>query len=212
MNKTIESKLNKSNSALDFLSVDFDPLLALQTVDLKAPVENVQARDTISHCRDLLPTNHEDYIKINTKDKSSISKTKELKLKKEKQHKKENEIKKIKNKKSYYNDFNSNFDVYYQHKVKTMSSSGKFIDTKEENRPFYLLKCIYKEKCKVKIYIRGINQIKSILIGLLIAFDHHFNLLLMDVNEYSFDQPNKSIKYIRQLLVRGDNIVLITRK
>jgi hypothetical protein len=45
------------NPALDFFSTSFDPLLALSTQNLEPPLKNVQPRDNITRCLDLLPEN-----------------------------------------------------------------------------------------------------------------------------------------------------------
>ena len=60
--------------------------------------------------------------------------------------------------------------------------------TNQTKGPLSALKdCIEKEK-KVKVYTRKLNGIRGYLTGVLVAFDKHWNLALMDVDE-TYSRP-----------------------
>ena len=235
-------------SQYDFFSSAFNPYKALYKKDLKAPVSDVQVRDNISRCKDLLPPNHPDYISKNTLDakKSQLSKTKQLKFQKKlnKNYNKSlnrpdnnkmmnNKEIKEKIKKNIYTQFNIHYHPTPQAlkkqkemlKTTQLLPNGHFAIKRKintpinipnnkvinKNSPFELLKTIYKEQCKVKVYLRSMSELRSIMTGLLIAFDHHFNMLLMDVNEIYVSNKKNKKKYIKQVLLRGDNVILVTR-
>ena len=80
-----------------------------------------------------------------------------------------------------------------------------------------LLKCLNK---RIKVMIRRRKGVKLFserfgwVSGLLIAFDKHYNLCMTDVDEkyQRLDQNNETIdifNHIKQLFIRGDNVVLI---
>jgi small nuclear ribonucleoprotein (snRNP)-like protein len=73
------------------------------------------------------------------------------------------------------------------------------------------IKVMIRRRKKVELFSNRFGYIN----GLLIAFDKHYNLALTDCDEtYSTINQNKEkvdvINHIKQLFIRGDNVVLIS--
>lgn len=90
---------------------------------------------------------------------------------------------------------------------------------RQTNGPYFLL---YKSlNNRIKVLIRRRRKVQLFsgrfgwISGLLIAFDKHYNLAMTDVDE-TYSQINKNNQkvdvnnHIKQLFVRGDNVVLIS--
>jgi small nuclear ribonucleoprotein (snRNP)-like protein len=78
--------------------------------------------------------------------------------------------------------------------------------------PLRLLHRLVTERRRARILVRNVNSIRGTLFGMLIAFDQHMNLVLSDATEIFRDghNPERSRrKYMKQVLVRGDNIVMV---
>ncbi|OQR86928.1 hypothetical protein ACHHYP_09738 [Achlya hypogyna] len=93
--------------------------------------------------------------------------------------------------------------------------------------PLNILRAILKARAKVCVVIRRVNSIRGTCTGYLKGFDKHFNIILLDVTEryvplVSGEQPadapsiatwphTHAVKkrFLRQLLIRGDNVVLV---
>jgi len=90
---------------------------------------------------------------------------------------------------------------------------------KPTNGPYFLL---YKSlNNRIKVLIRRRRRVELFagrfgwICGLLVAFDKHFNLAMTDCDEtYSKVNDNNEkvdvINHIKQLFVRGDNVILIS--
>lgn len=81
--------------------------------------------------------------------------------------------------------------------------------------PTSMLYQCWKEKKRISVKIRSVNQIHSICEGDIVAFDKHMNLILQNVHETIMSQEDNSVilnkRQISQLFIKGDNVVLITR-
>lgn len=78
--------------------------------------------------------------------------------------------------------------------------------------PFSLLWRALHERARVTVVIRRINSVRGNCVGLLKAFDRHMNLVLVDVDETYAPLYGRQIsRSMRQVLVRGDTIVLVAR-
>ncbi|OQR83990.1 hypothetical protein THRCLA_10888, partial [Thraustotheca clavata] len=93
-----------------------------------------------------------------------------------------------------------------------------------ESGPLSVLHACLKAKAKVCVVIRRVNSIRGTCFGFLKGFDKHMNMILLDVTErflpQESDTSNASIhdwfrtpgvkkRYLRQLLIRGDNVVMV---
>jgi small nuclear ribonucleoprotein (snRNP)-like protein len=104
--------------------------------------------------------------------------------------------------------------------------------------PFQVLYRLWEKRQRVRILIRYVNGIRGTLTGYLVAFDKHYNIILKDVEEVYHPRPvsrssgtndeeadpdvdkdsNRGAgmsrwkvrkRHMKQLLVRGDNVVLV---
>lgn len=57
--------------------------------------------------------------------------------------------------------------------------------------PMTLLNDCVNNPTRVKVYIRRRDGLRSILTGFVVAFDHHFNLVLRDVDEIYYRLKTK---------------------
>ncbi|EQC25740.1 hypothetical protein SDRG_16401 [Saprolegnia diclina VS20] len=95
-----------------------------------------------------------------------------------------------------------------------------------EAGPLSVLRACLKAKAKVCVVIRRVNSIRGTCTGFLKGFDKHMNVVLIDVTEryvprapeHTTSPPSMAQwhrtdgvqkRFLRQLLVRGDNIVLV---
>jgi len=63
--------------------------------------------------------------------------------------------------------------------------------------PLATIKKWSEEKVKVKVWTRGINEIRGVLTGFVVAYDKHWNLALVDVDEH-FNRPRKRKTYFSE--------------
>lgn len=98
-----------------------------------------------------------------------------------------------------------------------------------KSSPMDFIKHAMVNKSKVCVVIRRVNSIRGVLTGIVKAMDKHMNLCLLQVKEYvyhrnaigpisgiipsrlskSFHVESYHVCYSKQLLVRGDNIVMV---
>ncbi|KAG9403837.1 hypothetical protein AC1031_005330 [Aphanomyces cochlioides] len=97
-----------------------------------------------------------------------------------------------------------------------------------ETGPLSLLRACLLAKAKVVVVVRRIASIRGTCTGYLMGFDKHMNLVLLDVTERYVplhcvndergsdtgiakwrSHPLTVTRYAKQLLIRGDNIVLV---
>ena len=95
--------------------------------------------------------------------------------------------------------------------------------------PYQLVNDLMREKARAEIIVRHKSGLRGVLTGYVLAADRHMNLLLADVDETAAAYGKKiSIKALRQatsiettpvvrrhfdqVLIRGDNIVLVSKK
>ena len=81
--------------------------------------------------------------------------------------------------------------------------------------PHSLLWRALRDRIRVRVTLRRINSIRGVCVGHLQAFDRHMNLLLVDAAETTTPKMRNPARarprtrYLAQVLVRGDNVVLV---
>ena len=74
-----------------------------------------------------------------------------------------------------------------------------------------------RDRAAVKVVLRRVNCIRGSCVGLLKAFDRHMNLVLVDAAETTVppmrnpDRARPVTRFLKQVLIRGDNVVLVCR-
>ena len=87
-------------------------------------------------------------------------------------------------------------------------------DTLREG-PHSLLWRALRDRVRVRVTLRRINSIRGVVVGHLKAFDRHMNLLLVDAAETTTPKMRNPARarprtrHLAQVLVRGDNVVLV---
>jgi small nuclear ribonucleoprotein (snRNP)-like protein len=183
----------ETNSGIvDFSSTRFDPVAALQAPEDAVIQSNPFLRDCprmdrIDQCRSRLPVNDPLY-------RTAIVR------------KAATETPSVKKKSSLFGPLHENL---------------------ESKGPFAVLHKALAERKRLRVVIRYVNGIRGTLTGHLVAFDKHMNLILRDVLEvYSLrlterkyettnleqeiarrEQPVRQ-RHLRNIMVRGDNVVL----
>lgn len=111
---------------------------------------------------------------------------------------------------------------------KPSSLFGPLLESIDSKGPFVILHRALNERKRVRVVIRYVNGIRGTLTGHIVAFDKHMNLLLRDVLEvYSLRQTERNYettnleqelkrreqpvrqRHLRNIMVRGDNVVLV---
>lgn len=84
--------------------------------------------------------------------------------------------------------------------------------------PFSVLWHALQERATVRVVVRRLTTVRGSCVGLLRAFDRHMNLVLVDVAEtYSPTMRSQKARdrhitrFVKQLFIRGDTVVLVTR-
>lgn len=105
---------------------------------------------------------------------------------------------------------------------------GPLMESLDARGPFAVLHRAVNERKRIRVVIRYVNGIRGTLTGHLVAFDKHMNLLLRDALEVYSLRQNTDRKYdttnleqelkrreqpvhqrhLRNIMVRGDNVVL----
>jgi small nuclear ribonucleoprotein (snRNP)-like protein len=109
-------------------------------------------------------------------------------------------------------------------KLAVNDSSERNLSKPSGNIPMKMLLDFMNSKSRVRVYIRKLNGMRGRIDGELICFDKHFNIVLRNANEeYSLsdgaaklreDEDCSGSVYSRalpQVLVRGDNVVLVCK-
>lgn len=128
-------------------------------------------------------------------------------------------------------------DAHLLDQIAALAVSGKGISNSSFDTPMQLLGDLMKVHARVRVIIRKLNGLRGFLEGELICFDKHFNIVLRNaIDRYSFPQhmeneieSSKSDNTTAQhaatinssssnmsrklplLLVRGDNVVLVSK-
>lgn len=173
--------------------MDYDPTLDFRS-SLFDPLKALKTKNIVLPCEDVQPLdNIAAFRKFLPKDDENYVKVKSKPKQDEK--KKPN----VENKRN---------------KSKWVSPITQMIE-KLNHGPTNMLYQCWKEKKRVSVKIRSVNQIHSICEGDIIAFDKHMNLILQNVNETIMSQEDNSIitkkRQIPQLFIKGDNVVIVTR-
>ena len=111
---------------------------------------------------------------------------------------------------------------------KPSSLFAPLLETIDSKGPFAVLHRALNERKRVRVVIRYVNGIRGTLTGHIVAFDNHMNLLLRDALEvYSLRQTERNYdttnleqelkrreqpvrqRHVRNMMVRGDNVVLV---
>ncbi|KAI5054921.1 hypothetical protein GOP47_0030066 [Adiantum capillus-veneris] len=151
-----------TSGSLDFFSPDFDPLKALHARDLLPPNPRVRPLDNLSSCRRILPEEVPESI-INAPAKAPRSVESIQAQERAKAHK----------------------SVLLQ-KAAERERQVKIFDKiaeKSKHGPLGLLAECYQCKLRIKVWTRHTHGVRGTLIGFLIAFDKHLNLVLRDIDE-----------------------------
>ena len=111
---------------------------------------------------------------------------------------------------------------------KPSSLFAPLLESIDSKGPFIVLHRALNERKRVRVVIRYVNGIRGTLTGHIVAFDKHMNLLLRDAlevyslrhTERTYDSTNleQELKrreqpvrqrHLRNIMVRGDNVVLV---
>lgn len=76
----------------------------------------------------------------------------------------------------------------------------------EKNGPFSLLERAVRHRYRVRVVVRETHAIRGDVAGVVVAFDKHFNLVLMHAVIRDKGQPPRNSK---NLFLRGENVVLV---
>lgn len=81
--------------------------------------------------------------------------------------------------------------------------------------PMETLYKAFHGKKQIKVVVRDSHKVRGHIVGFLVAFDRHMNLILRSAKESCFQEPTKDdtpepvIRHFETVLVRGDTIVLV---
>ena len=206
------------NSQLDIYSSDFNATKALQARKIIAPTQTADYSDNLNSLK-------KHYFSTGAFDSTLLTQVRRsIPIKKPVTH----EV--IEKEKSKIHVF----DEIAAAAIKPMKAkSGEMTTINEDiNPPIYLIYQFMQGNIRVCVTIRRKSGVRGCLKGYIKAFDKHFNLLLADVDEeyipvtkaakrklklgvLSFFNPRNSHvvlkRHLPQLLVRGDNIVVICK-
>lgn len=186
-------KAAKDNPQLDVCSAHFNPAVALHdSAALKYLPLKVKPLDSIQQCRFLLPPSDPNYKALKKRRVNVDSRPAPAEEK-------------------------GGSEVKQSCKVKRVSLFSEIADKYKEG-PLSLLWLCYKNHWKIEVVIRSARSIRGSCTGFIMGFDKHFNMLLLDVEEKftpisarSTDSKESGVRvrYYRQLLLKGDNVVLV---
>lgn len=148
------------DSRLDFLSEDFDALLALFTPGLSPPNPRAVPQDNVYKCRQLLPHDHPDYRA--PIDRSQPSKTRLARM-----------LQKTRS---------TGGAARVVDAVERKPPLQVIAETVHKG-PLLLLRRAYEDSLEVRLVTRHARGVRGVAIGTLVGFDRHMNLLLRDVQE-----------------------------
>ncbi len=209
---------NQYNSQLDIYSSDFNATKALQVRSIISPTQTINYSDNLNSLKKHYFSTGAFDNTLLTQVRNSISIKKPV----------TQEVTQIEKSKMHI------FDEIAAAAIKpTKAKSGEMTTVKEDiNPPIYLIYQFMQGNIRVCVTIRRKSGVRGCLKGYIKAFDKHFNLLLVDVDEeyipvtkaakrklklgiFSFFNPrNNHIvlkRHLPQLLVRGDNVVVICK-
>mmetsp|Transcript_13910 Transcript_13910/g.21018 ORF Transcript_13910/g.21018 Transcript_13910/m.21018 type:complete len:204 (-) Transcript_13910:131-742(-) len=193
---------------LNFASAKFDPAKALSSTHVDLPVSQVEPRDNIVKCRELLPETDADHDSKADK-------------KKENSKDKKSGLKKAYKGKKTVRDVIVKFNTEFQEPLPVACIADAFkkgmtvtekISAWDESLlygPLSVLKNIFNRRIKAFVRLRGARGIKASVTGYLQAFDKHCNLIMLDVEEEKFD-AKRSTRHMKQLFIRGENVVIVS--
>lgn len=174
------SKKASIDPSFDFFSDKFEPLKALTTAGVTAPIPNARPRDNVHSCRSLLQPDDPNYLPIKKSPKSEQTPNRSTETTVV-----DDVVPALK---QALSRFNSNFKppkpIRHHRKIKqpaiaslvkaeSPQSSGplKEIRSREEEMarpmdgPLGLLKKLFEKKCRVKIWIRTATGIRGTCTG-----------------------------------------------
>lgn len=76
----------------------------------------------------------------------------------------------------------------------------------EKSGPLSMLERAVRLRCRMRVVVRETHAIRGDVTGCVVAFDKHFNLVLMQAVIRDKGQPTRRSKH---LFVRGENVVLV---
>ena len=169
---------------LDFRSRNFDALAALGARDLAPPVADAATLDNIAKFRPFLPLGHED---------------------------RDDRVKG-----AAHHAPRPAPDAARPSGSRGAELMRTMTDAMQEG-PFSVLWRALRDRAAIKVVLRRINSIRGSCVGLLKAFDRHMNLVLVDAAETTVppmrnpDRARPVTRFLKQVLIRGDNVVLVCR-
>jgi len=198
---------------VDFFSELFDPLRALHELkELPPSLPKVKPFDNLSRCRFLLPHGDPNYAPSKPKIKVDEN------IPKYELETKEIDKKRILIKRELREERKK--QEQQQPKLTVLGE----ITSKCSSGPMSLLKVCMEQKCRVRVAIRRVAEIRGYCTGLLRAYDKHVNLVLSNVEEdytvfesvTSADGTTKKQRVAKKkrsklLFIKGDNVVYVSR-
>lgn len=182
-----KKKKKKPAQPLNFASPDFDPLLALTTEGVVPPVADAPPLDYLAKCRVLLPEEHEDYHSaLPPRTRATASRNVVTSDKKPKARLVDRFTTKFRAPPALPVGHSTEFDVAKasafgrQRLPRTKTKSAPKAPVRG---PMHLLTSLFERKAKVKVWIRRWKGLRGTCVGYLKAYDKHFNLVLLDVDE-----------------------------
>lgn len=207
---------------LDFLSAQFDCVLALNTLGLLPPNPRAVPLDYVEKCRQLLPQSDPNYRPAT--DRTRLSKTKIARIEQ-----------------ATRSSTTREDQIERQPPLQVLAA-------KVCKGPLLLLRRAYEDKGLIRLVTRHARGVRGVAIGTLVGFDYHMNLLLRDVKEtytvllkvcriipardsgdgsstvYDSTPDNLRLgerirwgkkqevrqRSLKQVFVRGDNVVLVS--
>ena len=176
--------------SLDVYSECFDPTKALRSPFIDLPHPDIPIFDGIHKLRVLLPPDHPDFEGRVLLKKKTVVRSQTAKLRDE--------------------------------ALKAMGPSlPERLASKYSTGPLSLLRSCMVENARVRIWMRRLAGLKGTVTGYILAFDKHMNIVLSDVDEdfivcSGYDEQSRPKlkprhRHFSQLIIRGDNVVLVAK-
>jgi small nuclear ribonucleoprotein (snRNP)-like protein len=207
--------------SLDFFSEAFDPLLALYS-SVSPPLPQAELRDNISRCRSLLPPDDPLYVPERQRVKPTAAAAAAAPVAAEARAKQKGPpvIERFTTAphipRALIGPSPSAASVAGGGAAAAAGfvRAGSAVGTGgRKEGPLALLKKLFAERHRVRIVLRRTHGIRGHCDGLLLAFDKHCNMVLLDVDETYREQGDHHgrvrQRHLKQVFVRGEHVVLV---